>query len=193
MWGQLLMRAPLPWFSWKHAGNLCHDSRQIQNSMVAAKLDVVSMHDSEAMMESLYFILGGAILGILGVLLIRAVVANGDYRDKDTIVIKEKGGGGNTKIVIQPKTIRLYEGGELKYRNELEHQVKIRFTTTRDSRLGPFAERAGETRGRFKIPAGAEDARDLDVRGGGLFARSWNFEATVNNQKIDPRVKVKRG
>jgi len=144
-------------------------------------------------MENLYFILGGAILGILGVLIIRAVVASGDYRDRDTLVIKEKGDGGNARIVIQPKTVRLYEGGELKYRNELEHDVKIRFTTTRGSRLGPFAERMGETRGRFKIPGGAEDARDLDVQGGGLFARSWSFEATVNNQKIDPRVKVKRG
>ena len=141
-------------------------------------------------MESLFFLGGGAILGIVGVMIGRAIVAGDDYRDRDTLVIKKKGGSG--KIVMQPKTVHLYEGGELKYRNELEHEVKIRFTTTRDNRLGPFAERAGETRGRFRIPAGAEDDRNLDVRGGGLFARSWSFEATVNGQKIDPRVKVRK-
>jgi hypothetical protein len=142
-------------------------------------------------MDIILYVIAGVLLGFVIFLLYSVLRSDGDYRDKDILVIKQRGPGG--RIVMQPKVVRLYEGGELKYQNTLDHEVKIGFTTTRDRKLGPFAEKAGETRGRFSVPAGSEDDRTLDVRGGGWFARSWTFEATVNGQTIDPGVRVKRG
>jgi len=142
-------------------------------------------------MESLFYVIGGFVLGFFGFLLFRALNPDCEYRDKDTLVIMKKGGGG--RIIMQPKTVRLYEGGQLTYQNRLDDNVEVNFSSSRGGRQGPFAEKAGETRGEFVIPPGNDDDRQVDVTGGRLFPSNWDFEATVNGQRIDPRVKVKKG
>ena len=142
-------------------------------------------------MESVLYVFGGVVLGFFGCLLLRVLKPDGGYRYRDTLVIKQKDPGG--KIIMQPKTVRLFEGGQLKYRNELNDDVQVKFSTSRDGQLGPFAEKAGEARGDFGIPAGTDDDRQVDVTGGRFFPSNWDFVATVNGQKVDPRVKVKKG
>lgn len=142
-------------------------------------------------MDSLLYLFGGVLVGVFGFWIGRAIVGDDDYRDRDTLVIKQKGIAG--KIIMQPKTVRLHEGGQLKFENETDADVQVNFSTTRRGKRGPFTEKASETRGVFTIPAGLKDDRHVDVEGGSIFPSNWDFDAIANGKKIDPRVKIKSG